>query len=316
MTIRNITLLLVCVQCWGAQDSTSRYTIGPGDEVSIRVLDSVDISDKPVRVDPDGQIAVPLIGRIQAAGKSVAALETDLTDRLRTYIVSPQVSVNVTDFGSQPVSVLGAVGAPGLYQLSGAKPLAQVIAMAKGLASDAGGRIRISSYGSAAAPLDPSVRFSFVTSGAPESGNPAITEVSVEDLLSNSGSAGATLIRPYDVITVSKAQLVYVIGEVHKPGGHVLSNRDSVSVLEAISMAEGTLTTASPQHARLLRRDPNNSRRVEIPIDLKGIIAGRGDNMLLQPDDVLIVPKDMIKAVGLRSIDAAISLGTGFAIWR
>ena len=309
-------MLLGCVQCFVAQDRTNNYTIGPGDEISIRVLDSADIPDKPIRVDPDGQIALPLIGRIQAAGKSVAAFETDLTDKLRVYIISPQVSVNVTDFGSQPVSVLGAVTAPGVYQLSGTKPLAQVIALAKGFTPDAGGRIRIASFGRGANPPDPAVRFSFAESGAPAPGNPTVTEVSVEELLSSSSTVGATLIHPYDVVTVPKARLVYVIGEVKKPGGHVLSNRDSVSVLEAISMAEGVLSTASPQHAKLLRRDPNTSQRVETPIDLKRILAGRGDNVILQPDDILLIPRDAVRAVGLRSIEAAIQLGTGIVIWR
>src|SRR5258708_28404192 len=161
MLIRIIALLFCFVQCFNAQDLANNYTIGRGDEISIRVLDSPDIPDRPIRVDLAGQLALPLIGRIQAAGKSVAAFETDLTDRLRAYIISPQVSVNVTEFGSQPVSVLGAVGAPGVYQLSGTKPLAQVIALAKGLAPDAGGRIRIPSYRRRTTPPAPPGPLSF-----------------------------------------------------------------------------------------------------------------------------------------------------------
>ena len=314
MVIRTIALvLLICFQYAIAQDRRS-YIIGPGDEISIHVLDSTDFPDKPLRVDPDGQIALPLIGRTQAAGKSVAEIETDLTDRLRTYIVSPQVSVNITDFGSQPVTVLGQVVAPGVYQLSGAKPLSQVIAMAKGLAPDAGGKITVASHAREMSAKG-AFRLSFNSADAPEVGDPVVTEVSVADLLSSSGTAAATIIHPYDVITVSKSQLIYVIGEVHKAGGFVLGNRQSVSVLEAISMAEGTLPSALPQHAKLLRREANSEQRVETPIDLKSILAGKGDNMLLYPDDILIVPKNAIRAVGLRSIEAAIALGTGIAIW-
>jgi polysaccharide biosynthesis/export protein len=316
MSISWIALLLSCVQCFGAQQPSSpreveadqsSYILGPGDEISIRVLDSTDIPDKPIRVDSDGQIALPLAGRIQAAGKSVAVLETEITNRLQKYIISPQVSVNVTDFGSQPVSVLGAVTAPGVYQLSGTKPLAQVIALAKGFAPDAGGQIRIASYQRSSTPPE---------AGAVDLGNMSVTEVSVEELLSSSSAVGSILIRPHDVITVPKAHLVYVIGEVHKPGAHILSNRDSISVLEAISMAEGILPTASPQHARLLRLDAKAANRVEIPLDLKRILAGRADNVMLQPNDILLIPNNAVRAAGLRTIEAAIQLGTGILIWH
>lgn len=316
LTIGVLALSFVCIECFSAQDGQgtraenerpSNYIIGPGDEISIRVLDSSEIPDKPMRVDPNGEIAMPLIGRIRAAGRSVEAFESDITTRLRKYIISPQVSVNVTDFGSQPVSVLGAVTSPGVYQLSGTKPLAQVIALAKGLTPDAGGRIRIASHrGSPPTPEGATV----------ESRTPGVTEVLVDDLLSSSGNVGSILIHPYDVITVPKARLVYVIGEVHKPGAHILSNRESISVLEAISLAEGILPTASPQRAKLLRKDAKTAQRSETPLDLKRILAGRGENVILQPDDILLVPSSAVRAVGLRTVEAAIQLGTGIVIWR
>lgn len=315
MSITRVALLLSCIQCFAGQSSSilpagkadqSNYVLGPGDEISVRVLDSDDIPDKPILVDPNGEIALPLIGRIQAAGKSVAVLETNITDHLRMYIRNPQVSVNVTEFGSQPVSVLGAVTAPGVYQLNGTKPLAEVLALAKGLAQDAGGWIRIASYQHGSNPPEASA-------GAP--GEPKVTEVSVEDLLSSSSAAGAILIRPYDVITVPKARLVYVIGEVHKPGAEALSNRESISVLEAVSLAEGTLPAAALQHTKLLRREEKTNRRLEIPLDLKRILAGRAENVMLQPDDILLIPNNAARSVGLRTIEAAIQLGTGVVIW-
>ena len=312
MKIRIIVLLLGCVPCFQAQDRNN-YTIGPGDEISVRVLDSIDIPDKPVRVDPDGQIALPLIGRVDAAGRSVATLESDITGRLRRYIISPQVSVNVTDFASRPVSVLGAVQNPGVYQLSGPKSLAEVIALAKGLSLDAGGKIRIVSYTEAPGGL---ARRALGDAVGPDSDKAIVTEVSIDDLYSSSTAAANTRIHAYDVITVPKAHVVYVIGEVHKPGAHVLNNRDSITVLEAISMAEGPLPNAAPQHARLLRKEPNTTQRVEVPIDLKQLLAGRGENLVLQPDDILVVPNNTARSVAIRSIEAAIQLGTGIAIWR
>ena len=308
-----IALWFSCALCFAAEQPAGvaqgnedrTYFLGPGDEISVRVLDSADFPDKPIRVDADGQIALPMVGRFQASGNSVAALEAKISESLRHYIINPQVSVNITDFGSQPVSVLGAVMAPGVYQLSGRKSLAQVLALAKGFAPDAGGRIKIASYSGgsgeagAAAPIQLSV-----------------TEVSVDDLLSASSTSGALLVHPRDVITVPKAPLVYVIGEVRKPGGHMLNNRDSVSVLEAISMAEGILPTASPQHARLLRLETSTGKRVEVALDLKQILAGGADNVVLHPNDILLVPKNAARAAGLRALEAVVQAGTGIVIWR
>jgi polysaccharide export outer membrane protein len=283
------------------------YTLGAGDEISIRVLDSTDITDKPIRIDPNGDVALPLIGRVHAAGNSLVTLEAEITDRLRTYVKNPQVSINITEYASQPISVLGSVTAPGVYQLSGTKTLAQVLALAKGLTPDAGGEIRIASYDATG---------TTPAAGSEAVSNPKITLVPVEDLLSSSSAVGGMLIRPRDVITVPKAQIVYVIGEVHKPGMHVLTHRESVSVLEALSMAEGPLPSASLQHAKILRRDPASNQRIEIPLDLKPVLAGRGENMMLRPDDILLVPNNAPRSVGLRSLEVAIQLGTGIAIWR
>jgi polysaccharide biosynthesis/export protein len=314
-TVR-LAVLFGCIHSLTAQPAAGavengaevrNYTLGPGDEISIRVLDSADIPDKPIRVDPGGEIALPLIGRIQAAGRSVAVLETEITNRLRTYVKNPQVSINITEFGSQPVSVLGSVTAPGVYQLSGTKTLAQVLALAKGLAPDAGSEIRIASYHGGSTPSE---------EGSGTSNDPKVTSVRVDDLLSSSGTSGGILIRPRDVITVPKARIIYVIGEVHKPGVHLLSNHESISVLEAVSMAEGVLPTAAAQHAKLLRRDPNSNQRVEIALDLKRILAGKAENIMLRPDDILLVPNSAARSVAIRSLEAAIQLGTGIAIWR
>jgi len=278
------------------------YTIGAGDEISVHVLDSQDIPEKAMRVDPDGRIALPLIGRVEAAGQSVSALETEITRRLRTYIKDPQVSVNVTDSASRPVSVLGGVNAPGIYQLGSEKSLAQVIALAKGLAPDAGGLIRITRYGGGDGESDPAK--------AP------VMQVSVKDLLSNSAMAGSIPIRANDVITVPKASVVYVIGEVVKPGAQTLNDRESITVLEAISAAQGVLPVGAPQRAKLLRRDPRTGQRTEVALNVKHIMSGKGENLVLQPDDILLIPRNDARAIGLKTVDAAIALGTGALIYR
>lgn len=292
----------------GVKVDRDTYIIGPGDVITVAVLDSQDIPDKPMQVDPEGQIALPLAGRIEVAGKSVSALEKEITARLRDYIRNPQVSVNVTTLGSRPVSVLGAVNSPGVYQLGGTKNLAQVIALAKGLAPDAGGLIRITRYRS-----DESA----VAGEADQAdAKPSITLVNVKDLLANSSEVAAMPIRANDVITVPKAAVVYVIGEVKNPGAQKLNDRETITVLEALSAAAGVLPTGSPKHAKLLRRDPKTMQRVETALNVKQIMTGKADNITLRPDDILLIPRNTARAVGLKTVDAAIQLGTGALIYR
>lgn len=316
MIARTILLFLISLSCFAAdlpagpgsaKVDRDTYIVGPGDVITVAVLDSQDIPDKPMQVDPEGQIALPLIGRIEVAGKPVSKIEAEITTKLRDYIRNPQVSVNVTTLGSRPVSVLGAVNAPGIYQLGGTKNLAQVIALAKGLAPDAGGLIRITRYRSD----EPAAEMT-----DPGNSKPSLTLVNVKDLLSNSSEAASTPIRANDVITVPKAAVVYVIGEVKNPGAQKLNDRETITVLEALSAAAGVLPTGSPKHAKLLRRDAKTSQRVETALNVKRIMTGKADNITLRPDDILVIPRNTARAVGLRTVDAVIQLGTGALIYR
>src|SRR5437667_8305139 len=80
------------------------YVLGPGDQLTIRVVNLEEINDKPVSVDLSGYIRLPMVGRVQVSGHTVAEVETELTNRLKTYLLRPDVSVSVTEFRSQPVS--------------------------------------------------------------------------------------------------------------------------------------------------------------------------------------------------------------------
>src|SRR5580704_18301416 len=98
------------------------YVLGPGDQISLIVPGIEDqFNEKVFRIDASGDVTVPLVGRIHAAGLSTAALETDLQSRLKKILKDPEVVVNISSFGSQPVSILGAVKTPGIVQLQGRK---------------------------------------------------------------------------------------------------------------------------------------------------------------------------------------------------
>src|ERR1019366_5902216 len=106
------------------------YVLGPDDQVVIHVLDSDEIGASPFRIDMRGSINVPLAGRLQAAGLTMDQLEAALAARPKEYLQTPVVTVSVSEFRSQPVSVLDAVNTPGVHQIRGRKTLFEVISEA------------------------------------------------------------------------------------------------------------------------------------------------------------------------------------------
>jgi polysaccharide export outer membrane protein len=116
------------------------YRIGPSDLLSVTVFQTKDL-DREVRVDNAGQVSLPLIGTVEAAGRTAHELEADLATRYGArYLQDPQISVFVKEFASQRVTVEGAVGKPGIYPVSTRLTLLQAIALAEGLDDNASER--------------------------------------------------------------------------------------------------------------------------------------------------------------------------------
>ena len=203
----------------------SSYVLGPDDQIVIRVSELEDINDKPILVDTNGQLYLPLVGPVQVAGLTVQQLRQQLTDKLRKYIKEPAVSISVLEFRSQPVSVLGSVGAPGVLQLRGNKNLYEVLSMAGGIKPDAGNSVRITRrIENGVIPLtgattDPTGKFS-------------LAEVVLKDVMEAKRPEENIEIKPNDVVSVPKGEMIYVVGEVRVSGGLALGERKTVSILE------------------------------------------------------------------------------------
>jgi len=290
----------------GAQNSTeerSGSVLGPNDQISIRALDAEEISDKTYRVSASGDLTLPMIGTLRAAGLTVGQLESDVAAALRKYIRNPKVAISVAEVHSQPVSVIGAVTTPGIVQLQGKKTLVEVLSMAGGLKNDAGQSVTITrqkEWGPLPLPgarLDPTGQFS-------------IAEVKLKEVLEARSPEQNITIRPNDIISVPRAETIYVLGAVKRAGRFALNESDTLSVLQAVSLAEGLERTASPQKAKILRIAPGATRRAEVPLDLKKIFSGEMADVVLQPDDILFVPDSAQKRAVLRTLEALLSIGT------
>jgi polysaccharide export outer membrane protein len=287
----------------------SGYVLGPDDEIAIWALGAEEISQKPVRIDPGGYIDLPLLGRMRASGFTTEQLKSELVARLRSYINEPQVSVNIMEFRSQPVSVIGAVKNPGVHQLQGRKTLVEILSLAGGLAPDAGSSVKITRrLERGPVPLP--------AASQDASGNFSVAEVSLKQLMAAKNPESNIIIRPDDVISVPRAEMVYVMGEVAKPGGYVLNERETMSALQALSLAGGVTRVSGLQRAKILRVVPGTNNREELSVDLKRMLAGKSPDAQLQPEDILLVPNNLAKGATLRAIESAIQIGTGLVIWR
>lgn len=287
----------------------SGYILGPEDVITVHALDAEEISGHPVRIDAAGYIRLPLVRRVKAAGLTVQQLEVELTQRLKAFLTEPDVSVSITTFGSQPISVIGSVRTPGIHQLEGNKTLIEALSMAGGLTDDAGYTVQITRklvWGRIPLPGvadDPSAQFS-------------VAEIKLNSLLSGKHPEENITLCPHDVVAIPRAKMVYVTGEVVRSGGFVLHEQETMSVLQALALAGGVNRTASTENVRILRVSPEESSRIEIPVNLKKLLSGRAEDLAMRADDILFIPSSTPKKAAIRAVETAIQLGTGVVIWR
>jgi polysaccharide export outer membrane protein len=281
------------------------YELGLDDQISIWVLESDEFSGKLFRVGKD--VNLPLVGRVPAAGLTIEKFEDLLRARLAKYIRQPEVLVNIVEFRSQPVSVIGAVTNPGIYQLRGKRTLVEVISMAGGVRNDAGSAIKITrQQDQGKIPLPT----------ATDDGDFHVAEVPLKNITDAGNPERNIEIRTNDVISVPAARMVYVIGNVEKAGGFPLHEKDTMSVLEALSMAGGMSRASSPQNAKILRPLLGGPKRAELPLDVHKILEGKASDVPLLPDDILFIPASATKSSAARALDALIQSGTYLGIAR
>jgi len=266
------------------------YELGPNDQFLIGVPQAQEINQRPFRIDSDGFIDLPLVGRVHAAGLTVRGLETLLTTKLADYIRQPQVTITMVQFRSEPVFFLGSFRTPGIYPLQGGRTLVEMLAVVGGLQPTASRRIKITrraEYGTLDLPnaiKDPQRKVSTV-------------EVSLDSLTQNVNPAEDIILRAYDIVSSETAQPVYVSGEVVKPAAIALGEQPSISVTQALTQAGGFTPAASRGKVRVLRPILGTTRRAEIIVDLNRVYEGKANDFPLLPNDVLYVPRATARAI-------------------
>ncbi|MBZ5695578.1 MAG: polysaccharide biosynthesis/export family protein [Acidobacteriia bacterium] len=302
-----------------AENYRADYRIGPDDQLDISVLEAAEL-DRAPRVSASGEVSLALIGTVRAAGLTTRELEIVIEELLRQhYIKEPHVSVQVRDMQSHPVAVFGAVKKPGVFQLRGPKTVVELLSMAEGLDVDAGDTVLVEHRGGAVATdlSSAPAGSSDPPAGGAATANPANTvAIDLKKLLATGDPQLNVAVYPGDVVKVPRAEVVYVVGEVAKPGGFQLKTNESVSVLQAIALAQGLTHTSASGRSRIIRTNSATGERKEIPIDLNKILAGKIADPILQPRDIVFVPNSAGRSALYRGVEAAITIGSGVAIYR
>ena len=248
-----------------------KLSIGPDDELDVSVYGVPDLSQH-VRVDTSGDAHLLLVGPVHVEGLSSeeaqAVIEKQLVEG--RFVKNPHVTVYVKEFTSQSVSVVGEVNKPGNYPALSTRRLYDAFQQAGGLTPTAG-KVTITHSG--------------------ELNNPTVVTLTNDPIKSAQANVE---IMPGDAITVSKAPIVYVMGNVSKPGGYVLDNDSNVkdseglTVMRVLSLASGPVQGAALNKSRIIRRTPNGIQ--ELPIPLKKIMAGKAPDPPLEAEDILYIP--------------------------
>jgi len=292
--------------------------IGHDDLVDVSVFEIPELSSSG-RVSAAGSLVLPYVGAIEAAGKTPLELGRAIEDMLRVkYVNDPHVTVFIREYASQPVSVIGAVKMPGIYQIKGEKLLLDVIAMAQGLTEVAGKEIHIIRRTTpptpAAAPPSNERGTLPPTAGETNSDTPTIV-IDAADLFQNGNASLNIAIYAGDVVDVLNAGSIFTVGEFQRPGESMLRFGRPVTVTQAVALGGGLTRDARRGHGTIIRPHADGTKE-QIPVDVARVLDGSQPDLLLKPNDVLFVPSNKVKGGVNRALDSVLAIVVGRAIYR
>jgi len=269
--------------------ANSNGKLGIGDLIEISVFGVPDLSTK-TRISGSGDVYLPLIDYVHVAGLTTDEAQQLIQKRLEDggFVRGPHVSIFVNESASQAITMVGEVSHPGSYPAIGERRLFDLISAAGGLTSRAGRNVTIERRG------DPGHKI----------------EIQLSSNLAEDTQNDVDVF-PGDMIIVSRAGIVYVVGDVNRPSGFVIED-NALSVLRALALAGGSTRTSALSKTRILRQTPNGVQ--EIPINLKKVLYAKAPDMALVKGDILFIPGSAGKAAAYRTADAAVSLSTSLAI--
>jgi len=269
--------------------ANSNIKLGVGDLIEISVFGVPDLGTK-ARVSSSGDIYLPLIDYIHVGDLTTDEAQDVIQKRLEDggFVRNPHVTIFVDESASQAITVAGEVAHPGTYPAIGERRLYDLLSVAGGLTEKAGRSVIITHRGDSGEKVELQ-----------------LPQNLAEDTKNN------IEVLPGDTIIVSRAGIVYVVGDVTRPSGFLIED-SSLTVLKALALAGGSTRTSSLNGTRILRQTPNGVQ--EIPVRLKQVMHAKAPDIAMVKGDVLFVPGSAAKAAAYRTADAAMSLTTSLGI--
>lgn len=252
--------------------SAPSIDIGPGDTLEVTVFDIRELSGR-FRVSQKGQVDLPLIGKTRVAGLTADEAAAEIQARLKSggFVLHPQVTVLISQYATQGADVMGEVNRPGIYPTLGSRRLLDMLTLAGGVNGSAGNLVTIIHRKDPHHPVY--LALAQTAAGLKLQANPVIL--------------------PGDTIVVQKSGIVYILGDVSRPGGYLIDNNEPLSLLQALTLAGGSTSTSDVRDARLIRKLA--SGKEEIKLNLKKIYLGKEADIAVNDGDILYVPSSNLK---------------------
>jgi polysaccharide export outer membrane protein len=273
----------------GGNADSSLLRLGAGDLLEVSVYNVPELTTK-ARIGNSGDVYLPLIDYVHVGDLTVEEAQSLIQKRLEDggFVRGAHVTIFIDESASQGVTILGEVVKPGIYPALGDRKLYDLISAAGGFAPTAGRKVSIIRQHSQTAPI---------TVNLPRN--------LADDLQDN------IEIMPGDTITVPRAPIIYVVGDVGHPAGFLVDN-GSLTVLQALALAGGTNHTAKMGGTRIIRKGPAGMTETRVP--LKKMLEAKAPDITLQADDILFVPLSGARVAAGTGFNAAMTAATGLAI--
>jgi polysaccharide biosynthesis/export protein len=295
------------------QHAYGGYMVGVGDLLDVRIAEEDDMTGR-YQVMPNGELALPLLKTtIHASGLSTFDLAKAIREELQKedMIKDPSVTVFIERGMSENVTVLGQVQRPGTYPIETQTTLIDVISLAGGLTPTAGQYATVNEHFQG--PQNPAAAAAIT----PGSGNSAddnavqqtdrVISIDLHEVMSGARPTSNIVLHAGDIVTISDAATIYVVGAVVKPGAFTVQDQtNGITVMRAIALVEGTQPTASLGKTIIVRHSPSTNERQEIPVELDKVLKGKAPDPTLEANDILFVPQSGFKQGMKRAGDIAV----------
>jgi polysaccharide biosynthesis/export protein len=293
-----------------ATPTMEEYKIGPGDVIAVTIADAPEFNGR-FRVSDAGFIEIAGTAEpIRAEGLTSSELSAAVYKALvnSKQLRDPRVNVFIDEYHGRTITVLGSVTKPGVYTLNRRTTVLDALSLASGTLANSGNTVTV-------------VRG---PASAEATGEPvgSVKIIAISYLTSGGAPSENIEVRNGDVVNVSAAELVYVVGAVTKPGGFAMSNPSAgVSAVQAVALAEGLGSLAAGNKAIIVRQSTSQEGRKEMVVDLYQMMAGKETDVVLAPNDILFVPtsgtKKTLKVMGeiaMAAINGVAIYGLGYRV--